>query len=301
MMKLLYNVEIISLARDIQRHHSKWYIVAFLCLLLLSFVENVLTFFAMIFAFPSSWQGTIAQIPRDKYFRLPRFTDEMCQGFLNFGKPGDITERMTEVIRDADEIEGLCGICRRWQINVHQLSKADGELIRRVIKEYGLPLADMACFLGKDPKTVKDFWGLGKASKGAACRPAEHPIADDVPRDQNPAGGETRPRAGPRRRACLPEQRRPRQPCSEAAFVMGQELRLARAEAQNVIDGVYTARLTPDFGTLLNSRVAFLSTYFAMRRLRAWTTTVGKNSSVRNTPSGRLHRSVYSVVSFRPG
>ena len=107
-----------------------------------------------------------------------------------------------------------------------------------MIKEYGLPLADMARFMGKDPKTVKDFLGIGKgkASEGADCHPAEDPITDDVPRDENPAGGETRPRAGRRRRAFLPEQRPPRQPCEEEEFVMDQELLLARAEAQNVID-----------------------------------------------------------------
>jgi hypothetical protein len=52
--------------------------------------------------------------------------------FVNFGNP-DIAERL------------------------HQLSKADVELIRRVIEEYGMPLADMAPSSRKDRKTVKDL------------------------------------------------------------------------------------------------------------------------------------------------
>jgi hypothetical protein len=121
-----------------------------------------------------------------------------------------------------------------------ELSKADAELIRGVMKKDDIALANMARFMGQDPSTLKLFlrkWDDNMSGVGGvahiACDRAEQALAVDVPRYENSPGALG---AGRRRRAFLQEQRRPCQSCDNEEFAIGQELRLTRAEEQHVID-----------------------------------------------------------------
>ena len=69
---------------------------------------------------------------------------------MNFGIRGHKTGTMDELIHDADDIRGLCGISDRWQRNVRELARGDAELIRGVMKKDDIALADMARFMGKE-------------------------------------------------------------------------------------------------------------------------------------------------------